>query len=167
MERTDLVIRTLSSGDREQALAVINTAAGWYADIVPSDELHGPEMSPDDYDAEAQRLTWFGAFLSDELVGVIGLEYTADVALLRHWYVSPDQQRSGAGSALRRHLEAQVNGVDRIVAGTYANNYKARGALERAGYELSADSQAVLHRYYDIPDDRRESSVTYERRTAS
>ena len=47
--------------------------------------------------------------------------------------------------------------------GTYAANYKARGILERAGYVLSADSEAVLRTYYDIPEERLRTSVTYEK----
>jgi hypothetical protein len=47
--------------------------------------------------------------------------------------------------------------------GTYAGNYKARGALGKAGYHLSGDSEAVLRAYYAIPEDRLKSSVTYEK----
>jgi hypothetical protein len=47
--------------------------------------------------------------------------------------------------------------------GTYARNYKARGALEKAGYRLSPDSEAVLREYYAIPEDRLRASVTYEK----
>jgi hypothetical protein len=64
---------------------------------------------------------------------------------------------------LREHLEQQVRGVSRIIVGTYAGNYKARGALDKAGYRLSADSEAVLRAYYAIPEDRLTSSVTYEK----
>lgn len=39
----------------------------------------------------------------------------------------------GIGSRLREHLEGQVRGVSRIIVGTYAGNYKARAALEKAG----------------------------------
>jgi RimJ/RimL family protein N-acetyltransferase len=156
-------VRTLNDDDADAAIAVVNAAAGWYADIV-GDQVDGPEMTPDAFAEESSRMTWFGAFAGDDLIGVIGMEYVADVALLRHWYVDPARQRSGAGSALREHLEASVTGVDRIVAGTYEANFKARAALERAGYTLSQDCQAVLEAYYDIPADRRRTSVTYERR---
>ena len=92
-----------------------------------------------------------------------GLEYVRDVALLRHAYVLPEMQRQGVGSHLLYHLEAQVQGVRRILVGTYAGNYKARHALDKAGYHLSADSEAVLRTYYGIPEDRLRSSVTYEK----
>lgn len=160
---TSFTIRQLSSADRNAATAVINTAARWYQEFLPPEELHDPEMTPEQWDAEAQRMTWYGAFQERALVGVAGLEYVKDVALFRHCYILPEQQRLGVGSLLTRHLESQIRGVQRIVIGTYAANYQARGALEKMGYHLSHDSIAVLRLYYSIPEDRLVSSVTYEK----
>ena len=151
---TEPLIRSLTLKDRDVALTVIDTAARWYREFVPAAELHDPEMTPADWEAEAQRMTWFGAFLGGRLACVMGLEYVRDVALLRHAYVLPEMQRQGVGSHLLYHLEAQVQGVRRILVGTYAGNYKARHALDKAGYHLSADSEAVLRTYYGIPEDR-------------
>jgi GNAT superfamily N-acetyltransferase len=156
-------IRPLAPGDREAALTVINTAARWYRDFLPHEEFHDPEMTPAHWEAEARRLTWYGVFDGGALLAVGGLEYARDVALLRHGYVLPEHQRRGVGALLREHLEAQVHGVSRIIVGTYAGNYKARGALEKAGYRPSPDPQAVLRAYYSIPEDRLASSVTYEK----
>ena len=160
---SDIKIRLLTENDREAALAVINTAARWYREFLPAEEYHDPEMTSEDWAAEAQRLSWYGAFGPDRLLGVMGLEYVKDVALLRHAYILPDRQRHGIGSLLRAYLERQIRGVGRIVVGTYAGNYKARSALETAGYTLSADPAAVLRAYYAIPEDRLQSSVTYEK----
>ena len=160
---TDPLIRSLTLNDRDAALTVINTAARWYREFVPTAELRDPEMTPADWEAEAQRMTWCGAFLGGRLAGVMALEYVRDVALLRHAYVLPEHQRQGVGSHLLDHLEAQVQGVPRILVGTYAENYKARYALEKAGYHVSADSEAMLRTYYGIPEDRLRSSVTYEK----
>ena len=160
---SDIRIRQLTEGDREAALAVINTAARWYREFLPAEEYHDPEMTQDDWAKETKRLTWYGAFTPDALLGVMGLEYVKDVALLRHAYILPDRQRSGIGSLLRAYIEQQICGVRRIVVGTYTGNYKARKALEGAGYAPSADPEAVLRAYYDIPEDRLQSSVAYEK----
>lgn len=162
----DLDLRTLEPTDREQAVAVINTAAEWYREILPPEESAGPEITADDWDAEAIRMTWYGAFADEGLVGVMGAEYVSDVALLRHAYVLPRWQRQGVGSLLRQYAESRISGVDRIIVGTYEANHKARGALEQADYRLSDDSEAVLRTYYDIPEDRLRSSVTYEKNVA-
>ena len=156
-------IRALAPEDRNAALAVINTAARWYRDFLPAEDLHDPEMTPGQWEAEARRLAWYGVFDGNVLVAVGGLEHVRDAALLRHGYVLPEYQRRGVGALLREHLEQQVRGVSRIIVGTYAGNYKARGALDRAGYRLSADPEAVLRAYYAIPEDRLKSSVTYEK----
>ncbi len=159
-----LMIRSLTPADRDASLKVINTAARWYTEFLSPEEFHDPEMTTAQWDAEAQRLTWYGAFRERTLVGVMGLEYVRDVALLRHGYVLPEYQRQGVGSVLMRHLERQIQGVHRIVVGTYAGNDKARGILEVAGYQLSEDSEARLRAYYSIPEDRLQLSVTYEKK---
>jgi len=159
-------VRPLAPADRAAALEVINTAARWYREFLPAEEIHEQEMTAGQYEAEARRMTWFGAFEGECLVGVMGLEPLGDVALVRHGYVLPTHQRSGVGSALLAHLEREAGGVQRIVIGTYAANYKARANLEKAGYTLSPDSQSVLQRYFAIPAERARSSVTYEKAIA-
>ena len=156
-------IRLLTAADRDAALAVINEAARWYREFLPVEEYHDPEMTPAQWEAEAQRMTWHGAFVEGTLVGVMALEFVKDVALLRHAYVLAEYQREGIGTCLREHLEAQVRAVRRIIVGTYRENYKARRMLERAGYTLSPDPEAVLRTYYSIPEARLKSSVTYEK----
>jgi len=156
-------IRSLSTTDRAAALEVVNRAAQWYAEFLPAEELHAPEMTPAQWDAEARRMTWYGAFLDGVLAGVMGLEPKGDAALVRHGYVLPEHQRSGIGLTLLAHLERAAGGVQRVIVGTYAANYKARASLEKAGYRLCADSQAVLARYYALPADRAHASVAYEK----
>jgi RimJ/RimL family protein N-acetyltransferase len=156
-------IRPLSSADCEAAVALINQAAHWYCEFLPPEQHHEPEMTRQQWEAEARRMTWYGAVVAGTLVGVMGLEYVRDVALLRHAYVLPTHQRRGIGSFLRAHLEALVHGVRRVVVGTYSGNYRARHLLEKAGYRLSRDSAAVLRAYYAISEDRLRSSVAYEK----
>lgn len=158
-----LSIRTLGASDRAIAVAVINEAATWYSEFLPSEELGEVEMTEDDWELEAQRMAWYGSFQDTDLIAVMGLEYVADVALFRHAYVLPAYQRSGVAAKLQQYIEAQIRDVKRIVVGTYAANYKARSALEKSGYRLAADSEAALRAYYEIPNDRVNSSVAYEK----
>jgi GNAT superfamily N-acetyltransferase len=158
-----MAVRVLGLSDGHAAVTVINTAAEWYADFLPPSEVHEPEMTFESWAEERRRMTWYGAFDGVDLVGVMGLEYAGGAVLFRHAYVLPDRQRQGIAAMLHHQLEQAVHGVDRIIVGTYAANYKARGALERAGYQPSPDPEAVLRHYYDIPEDRLQSSVTYEK----
>jgi GNAT superfamily N-acetyltransferase len=159
-----ITVRALETSDGLAAVAVINQAAEWYAEFLAPSQIHGPEMTVDSWVEESRRMTWYGAFDGVDLVGVMGLEYAGDAGLLRHAYVLPDRQRQGIAAILHHHLEREVKGAAKIIVGTYAANYKARAALEKAGYQQSPDPEAVLRRYYDIPEDRLQSSVTYEKR---
>jgi GNAT superfamily N-acetyltransferase len=102
-------------------------------------------------------------------VGAEGDAHARGVALLRHAYILPEHQHHGIGLRLVEHLESEARrdgvarGLRRIIVGTYARNYKARGALEKAGYRLSADSATILREYYSIPEDQLRASVTYEK----
>jgi len=161
---TPVTIRSLTPADRDVALAVINDAARWYREFLPPGDHHEPEMTPEGWEAEARRMTWYGAFAERALLAVMGLEYVKDVALLRHAYILPGHQRAGLGSKLLAHCESEVRGVRRIVIGTYHGNYKARAVLEKSGYRLSPDPETVLRTYYAIPEDRLRISLTYEKR---
>jgi GNAT superfamily N-acetyltransferase len=159
----EVIVRALGASDGLAAVMVINTAAKWYAELLAPSEVHGPEMTLENWAEEARRMAWYGAFDGVDLGGVMGLGYAGNAVLFRHAYVLPDRQRQGIAAMLHQHLERQVHGVDRIIVGTYAANYKARGALEKAGYLPSPDPEAVLRHYYEIPEDRLQSSVTYEK----
>ena len=163
MDRAQMMVRALGASDGLAAVTVINTAAKWYAEFLTASEVYEPEMTLGSWAEETRRMTWYGAFDGVDLVGVMGLEYAGDAVIFRHAYVLPDRQRQGVAAVLHNHLEREVDGVDRIIVGTYAANYKARAALEKAGYQPSPDPEAVLRRYYDIPEDRLQSSVTYEK----
>lgn len=142
---------------------VINSAAEWYREFLSREERHEPEMDGTAWDAEAQRMTWWGAFANGRLVGVMGCEPAGDVVLMRHAYVLPPHQRSGICAALLAHSEKTLPVPVRILVGTYAANYKARGVLEKAGYRLSPDSENLLRGYYNIPEERMRGSIVYEK----
>lgn len=166
MNRTSGVrptIRRLTGRDRADSLNVINTAAEWYREFLGGEAVHSLEMDESTWDAETQRMTWWGAFVDGLLVGVMGCEPAGDAVLMRHAYVLPDYQRRGIGTALLVHSEATLRVPVRIVVGTYACNYKARAQLEKAGYLPTADSEADLSKYYDIPEDRISNSIAYEK----
>lgn len=156
-------IRQLTDQDQTEAVYVINTAASWYQEILDHGDVHSPEMDEGAWDAEARRMTWWGAFLDGLLIGVMGCEPAGDAVLMRHAYVLPEYQRKGVGTALLYHSEMTLTPPVRVVIGTYAANYKARGNLERAGYLASANSENLLRKYFDIPEDRIRNSIVYEK----
>ncbi len=86
MKGTDPTIRPLRLADRAAALAVINVAAQWYREFLPEDEWHEPEMTPAQWEAEAQRMTWYGVFVGGNLVGTYAGNYKARRALEKVGY---------------------------------------------------------------------------------
>jgi GNAT superfamily N-acetyltransferase len=100
------------------------------------------------YPDQALRRSYEAITLARETAHSFSLGFALDSAAwihrLRHGYVLPEYQRQGVGSMLMQHLERQIEGVNRIVVGTYAGNYKARGILEAAGYQLSEDEDQAL-----------------------
>lgn len=84
----NIPIRECGQGDLSAVLGVINEAARWYREIVPPHEYHEPEMTREELQEEAKRIRFFGAFTEEgRIIGVMGLEYVQDVALIRHGYV--------------------------------------------------------------------------------
>ncbi len=69
------MVRALGASDGLAAVTVINAAAEWYAEFLPASEVSEPEMTLDGWAEEARRMTWYGAFDTGILVGVVGLEY--------------------------------------------------------------------------------------------
>ena len=55
-----VTIRPLTVAYRDAAVSIINPAAHRYRDFLPPDEVHDPEMTAAQWDAEARRLAWYG-----------------------------------------------------------------------------------------------------------
>ena len=69
----DPTIRPLSLTDRDPALAVINAAARWYGEFLPSEEFHDTEMTPVQWETESTRLTWCWASMQNFLESQLAL----------------------------------------------------------------------------------------------
>ncbi len=98
---THLVIRPYGAAGFQQAVATINEAAVAYRGVVPVDRWTEPYMTANELRHEiASGVQFWVAVEHDVLVGVMGLQYVADVALIRHAYRRPDVQGKGIGAAL-------------------------------------------------------------------
>lgn len=165
MRPQGIEIRECGSADLPEMFAVINEAARVYRTILDPGHYHEPYMSMDELAGEAARVRFYAAVdAGGAILGVMGLERVKDVALIRHGYVRPDNQRRGIGSALLRHLEALAGAVPRIIIGTYRDNAWAQAHLVKHGYSVAPDSDGVLELYYDIPPLQRTTSIAYEKR---
>jgi GNAT superfamily N-acetyltransferase len=117
-------------------------------------------MSADELDAETRAGVAFWGYERDgELVGVMGIQPTGDVDLIRHAYVAPAHQRRGVGAAL---LEQIAGGRRRrLLVGTWAAASWAIDFYRRHGFEPVAPQRAaeLLCVYWTIPERQIKTSV--------
>jgi GNAT superfamily N-acetyltransferase len=153
-------IRPCRDDERGAILAIVNSAAEAYRDVIPADRWHEPYMPAAELDSEiAAGVAFWGYEANRELVGIMGIQPVADVDLIRHAYVSPTSQGSGVGGALLEHIERSA--TRRMLVGTWAAAAWAIRFYRRHGFEqVSPERKAELLRtYWTIPERQIETSV--------
>lgn len=141
-------------------LAIINDAAQAYRGIIPADRWHEPYMPQDELEKEiADGVIFWVAEEDGRLSGVMGFQDKGDVALVRHAYIAPTIQRKGVGTKLLRHVESLAGKP--VLIGTWADASWAIEFYRRNGYTVvpNRDKDALLRRYWSIPDRQIETSV--------
>ena len=110
--------------------------------------------------AEMRAGVKFFCFRSDaRVLGVMGLQHVADVALIRHAYTLTAEQGSGVGTRLLDHLRKQTRLP--LLVGTWKAASWAVRFYERRGFRLVSEEEkaALLRRYWKIPERQIEESV--------
>jgi N-acetylglutamate synthase-like GNAT family acetyltransferase len=165
MQRTaqveeSVVIRPSQASDFPSLHAVINAAAERYRGVIPADCWHAPYMAEAALAEELAAGVQFSVFLAqDRIIGVMGLQFVDDVALIRHAYVHPGAQHRGVGSALLRAQQRDVEGP--LLIGTWAAATWAVAFYQRRGFALvtATAKDALLVRYWNVPPRQRAASV--------
>jgi N-acetylglutamate synthase-like GNAT family acetyltransferase len=154
------LIRKAVQADFTAILGVINDAAQAYRGVIPPDRWHDPYMPADELSKEIAAGIVFWVAEHERLVsGVMGIQDKADVALVRHAYVSPGAQRNGVGSALLRHVSDLSEKP--ILIGTWASASWAIAFYVRNGFTLvpNDDKDRLLRTYWSISARQIETSV--------
>jgi GNAT superfamily N-acetyltransferase len=145
----------------DEMFRVINDAATAYRGAIPADRYHEPYMPRAELAAEMAEMEFYGWLVEGRLVGVMGVQDVQDVTLIRHAYVETAHQGQGIGTTLLRHVEG-LAGRPTILIGTWAAATWAIRFYEAHGYALVADraeKDALLRRYWHVPDRQIETSV--------
>jgi GNAT superfamily N-acetyltransferase len=153
-------VRPCRNDEREAILAIVNSAAEVYREVIPADRWHEPYMEARELDAEiAAGVAFWGYETDGELVGAMGIQPVRDVDLIRHAYVLPASQGSGIGRVLLDHLRAMTQ--RRMLVGTWAAAEWAIRFYRRNGFELVSTERKneLLKAYWSIPDRQIETSV--------
>jgi GNAT superfamily N-acetyltransferase len=93
------------------------------------------------------------------LLGVMGMQDKGSVALVRHAYVAPVEQRKGVGTKLLRHVESLTDKP--ILIGTWADASWAIEFYRRNGFSVvpAGDKDRLLRTYWSVPERQIETSV--------
>ena len=151
--------------DSSKILYVINDAAVRYKGIIPDNCWHEPYMSEQELvDEFTDGVRMFGYNRNNKLIGVIGIQETKDVILIRHAYTLTSYQGKGIGSALLKYL-LKRNQNSRLLVGTWQNARWAIQFYEKFNFILHAKKQAtqLLKKYWKIPLKQIKNSVVLER----
>jgi N-acetylglutamate synthase-like GNAT family acetyltransferase len=139
---------------------VINDAAVAYRGVIPADRWHEPYMPREELRSEMQAGVKFFCIRRDSrVVGVMGLQHVADVALIRHAYTLTSEQHGGVGTRLLEHLRSQTDSP--LLVGTWKAATWAVSFYERRGFRLvpEEDKPRLLRRYWRISERQIEESV--------
>jgi len=154
------VVRPCTEADVTAILAIVNDAAQAYRGHIPADRWHEPYMPEEElrHELDAGVVFW-GWEESGKLVGIMGLQDVADVALIRHAYVATAARRTGIGSKLLAFLLDRTSRP--VLIGTWAAATWAIRFYEQHGFRVvsPAEKERLLRKYWRIPDRQIETSV--------
>lgn len=154
------MVRACDESDFDAMLSIINDGAEAYRGVIPADRWKDPYMPADELRSEISHGVIFSGVEEDGgLVGVMGVQDVADVALIRHAYVRTVEQGRGIGGALLLHLMERTERP--LLIGTWAASRWAIGFYEKHGFSLieGREKDRVLKLYWSIPDRQVETSV--------
>jgi len=102
---------------------------------------------------------FFSIWRDGRVVGVMGLQHVADVALIRHAYTVSSQQHTGVGTLLLEHLKRQADRP--LLVGTWKAADWAVRFYARRGFRLVSEEEKerLLRRYWTISDRQIAESV--------
>lgn len=144
----------------EEIFGIINDAAQAYHGVIPEDAWHEPYMSRDELSSEIEAgVEFWGAYVDERLVGVMGVQYKQDVTLIRHAYVLTSERRNGIGTRLLTQLERETSKP--ILIGTWAEASWAIEFYKKNGYRLISGKERgmLLDKYWFISDVQADASV--------
>ena len=154
------MIRECTDEDFEEIFTTINGAAMAYKGVIPEDRWHEPYMTKEELRAQIEDGVRFSCYVDNqEIIGVMGIQEKADVALIRHAYVRTKQRKKGIGTLLLQELIKDAKKP--ILTGTWKAAEWAIRFYEKHGFHLVEEEEKnrLLKKYWEIPDRQVETSV--------
>ena len=160
------MLRKCKESDFNTISEIINDAAQAYKGIIPEDRWNEPYMPFEELRKEIENgVVFWGLEHDGQLLGVMGIQDKGEVALIRHAYVRPRDQKMGIGTKLLWHLESVTDKP--ILIGTWAAVSWAIAFYERNSYTLVSEEEKnhLLRKYWSIPERQVEASVVLANQT--
>ena len=160
------MITECTETDLSNILHVVNDAALKYRGVIPDDCWHEPYMSGQELLTEfVSGVRMFGYYKNNILVGVMGIQESKDVTLIRHAYTLSGYQGIGIGKSLLQHL-FQINQSSSLLVGTWQDATWAIRFYVNNGFILHARKQTdqLLNKYWQVPLKQMRNSVVLEKR---
>ena len=154
------MIRKATDEDFEEIFNIINDAAVAYKGVIPPDRWHEPYMTKEELQAQIEDGVRFSCYVdNNEIIGVMGIQDKAEVALIRHAYVRTKQRNKGIGALLLQELIKDAKKP--ILIGTWKAADWAIRFYEKHGFRLVEEEEKnrLLKKYWVIPDRQVETSV--------
>jgi len=155
------MIKLCVSDDLQEIYQIINDASQAYKGKIPEDRYHEPYMDMEELTSEIKDGVVFWGYydVTDQLLGVMGVQSKGEVSLIRHAYVRTTQRNSGIGGKLLNHI---VSVTDRpILIGTWESAVWAIKFYEKHGFTLTSadEKKRLLQMYWSVPERQIETSV--------
>jgi GNAT superfamily N-acetyltransferase len=154
-----MAIQPCTREDAGRILEIINDAAQAYRGVIPEDRWHEPYMPAEELREEMDAGVRFYGYFDPALVAVMGLQYVADVALIRHAYTRTAARNRGMGGELLEYLKREATAP--LLVGTWKAATWAVRFYEKRGFTLVGGEEKVrlLNKYWKIPQRQVEESV--------
>jgi len=154
------MIRPCDARDFVEIWTIINDGACAYKGVIPADRWSEPYMSDEHLRHEMDEgIVFWGYEENAVLLGVMGIQHVQDVTLIRHAYVSTNQQKRGIGALLLEHLRQLTDRP--VLIGTWADAAWAIRFYEKHGFRKlsSEEKDLLLKKYWSIPERQAVTSV--------
>jgi len=146
--------------DFSEIYEIINDAATAYRGVIPADRWHDPYMTEEELRKQIEEGVQFWSYKEDgKIIGVMGIQFKADVTLIRHAYVRTTKRNRGIGSKLLEYLHAIS--TTPVLIGTWADAVWAIEFYQKHGFRLlsTEEKDNLLRKYWSIPGRQVETSV--------
>ncbi|WP_199185126.1 GNAT family N-acetyltransferase [Aquimarina sp. I32.4] len=155
-----MILKSNHKKDFDTIYEIINDASIAYKGIIPADRWKEPYMSKKELTTQINEGVEFWNYTEEnQILGVMGIQFKNEVALIRHAYVRTSARQKGIGGKLLKHLTDAAKTP--ILIGTWADaSWAISFYIKHGFYQLSGvEKNKLLQTYWSIPERQIETSI--------